>query len=163
VQHFSRNSADKAQSYQPCKFSTKNFLLPFFIFLIKKVEYNATKDVNGSSVEWMLKTLMNLGFTETEAQVYLYLTKKGPQKARHMSKALKLKKQRLYQILRKMQGESIIHASSEFPARFSATPFAKVLDLLIKDNIEQAKYMMQNKKELLSTWRSITEKDDTKS
>jgi sugar-specific transcriptional regulator TrmB len=111
----------------------------------------------------MLNTLMDLGFTETEAQVYLYLTKKGPQKAGHVSKALKLNKQRLYQILRKMQSESIIQASSEYPARFSAAPFAKVLDLLIKANIEEAKSLMQNKKELLASWRSITEKDNVKS
>jgi hypothetical protein len=34
-------------------------------------------------------------------------------------------------------------------------PLEKVLDLLIKDNIEKAKYMMKNNKELLSTWSSI--------
>jgi hypothetical protein len=62
-----------------------------------------------------------------------------------------------------MQRESIIQASSEYPARFSAAPFAKVLDLLIEANIEEAKSLMQNKKELLSSWRSIAEKDNEKS
>jgi sugar-specific transcriptional regulator TrmB len=129
------------------------------LFLFKIVECNAIKDANGSSVEWMLKTLTSLGFTETEAHVYLYLTKEGPQKARDLAKALNLHKQRLYRSLRKMQSENIVQASSEYPSRFSAVPLDKVLDLFIKANIEEAKHVIQNKEELLSSWRTIIRKD----
>lgn len=38
----------------------------------------------------------------------------------------------------------------------------KILDVVIKANIEEAKRMMQNKEDLLFTWRLITEKDDEK-
>jgi predicted transcriptional regulator len=64
------------------------------------------KEVNGSSGELMLEILMNLGLTETEAYVYLYITKKGPQRARVIGEALSLYKQRLYRILKKCRGKA---------------------------------------------------------
>jgi sugar-specific transcriptional regulator TrmB len=109
--------------------------------------------------KWMLKPLMDLGLTETEALLYLYLTKEGPKNAREVSEALKLYRQKLYRSLEKMQGKGIVKASQEYPARFSAVPFEKVVDLVIKVNIEQAKYVMQNREELLSGWRSIIRKE----
>jgi hypothetical protein len=39
----------------------------------------------------------------------------------------------------------------------------KFLDLLIKTKKEQVKALKANKEELLSSWRSITEKDEEKS
>ena len=111
----------------------------------------------------MLKILMDLGFTETEAQVYLYLMKEGPQKAENVAEALNLSKQRLHHSFEKMQYEGIIQITSDDPALFSVVPFEKVLDLLIRANVEEAKRMMQNKKDLLSSWRSLTEKDNEKS
>jgi sugar-specific transcriptional regulator TrmB len=111
----------------------------------------------------MFRILLDLRFTETEAQVYLYLMKEGPQRAENVAKALNLGKQRLYLSLGKMQSEGIIQITPDHPALFLVVPFEKVLDLLIRANIKEAKRMMQNKKELLSSWSSITEKDEEKS
>lgn len=63
------------------------------------------KEVNGSSRELMLEILMKLGLTETEAYVYIYITRKGPQKARVIGKVLNLYKQRLYRSLKKCRAE----------------------------------------------------------
>lgn len=106
------------------------------------------------SKEGMQKILTNLGFTETEAHIYIYLMKKGLQKAGDIGKALNLYKQRLYRSLRKMQSKGVIKASG-YPARFSAVPLVKVVDLLIKANVDQAEHVMQNREELLSGWRSL--------
>lgn len=131
---------------------------PFSLFYIKTLELNEMKEVNGYSKELTLKLLFDLGLTETEVSVYTYLTKKGPQKARVISKAINLYKQLLYRSLKKMQSKGIIEASG-YPARFSAVPFEKVIELAIKSNIEEAERMTQNKEELLFTWRSIIKKD----
>jgi sugar-specific transcriptional regulator TrmB len=111
----------------------------------------------------MLRILMDIGLTQTERRVYLYLTIKGPKSVRDLSEALNLNKQQLYRSLRKMQVKSIVNASFENPACFSAVPFDIVLDLFIRAKIEVAKNMMENKEELLSSWSSITEKDEEKS
>jgi hypothetical protein len=57
----------------------------------------------------------------------------------------------------------MVNSSSEYPARFSAVLFDKFLDRLIKVKREQAKTLQASKKEILSSWRSLTEKDDEKS
>jgi sugar-specific transcriptional regulator TrmB len=139
-----------------------NIRSPFSLsFYFKTLELNEMKEVDGSSKELMLKLLFDLGLTETEVSVYVFLTKKGPQKAGIIGNALNLYKQRLYRSLRKMQRKGVIEASG-YPACFSAMPFEKVLDLVIKSNIEEAECMKQNKGELLSTWQSITHNNSEK-
>ena len=124
------------------------------------IDLPALKDVNILNEKCMLKSLMDLGLTEIEALVYLYLTKQGAKNARELSETLKLYWQQLYYTIRKMQGKGIIKASQEYPARFSAVPFEKVLDLLIETNLKEAKKLMQNKEELLYGWRCLIEKDN---
>jgi sugar-specific transcriptional regulator TrmB len=111
----------------------------------------------------MLKTLVNLGFTETDAQVYVFLTTEGPQQAKDIADALEIYKQRLYRVLKSLQRKGIVNASPEYPTRYSAVLFEKVIDLLIKAKKEQEKALQESKEELLSTWRSITKKETLKS
>ena len=58
---------------------------------------------------------------------------------------------------------NVVKASSEYPLRFIAVPFEKVIDLFIEVKKEKAKALQASKEELLYTWRSITGKDDEKS
>jgi sugar-specific transcriptional regulator TrmB len=111
----------------------------------------------------MKKTLMNLGFAEQEAQVYIFLAEEGPHKARDVADAVGIYKQRLYCILGKLREKGVVDSSSEFPAYFSAIVFEKVLDLFMEAIIEQQDALKASKEELLSTWRSTTEKDKEKS
>jgi sugar-specific transcriptional regulator TrmB len=111
----------------------------------------------------MLKTLMKLGFTETDAQVYVFLETEGPQKAKDAAEALKLHMSQTYRSLKNLKSQGIVNSSPEHPTRFSAVLFEKVLELLIKAKTEQQKALKESKKELLSTWKSITNKDASKS
>jgi sugar-specific transcriptional regulator TrmB len=110
----------------------------------------------------MFKTLMKLGFTETDAHIYVHLATEGPQKASEIAEALKIYKQRLYCILKSLQNKGVINASPEYPARYSAVLFEKILDLLIEAKTEQQEALQENKEELLFTWRSITKKGKPK-
>ena len=89
------------------------------------------------SQEQVLKTLENLGFDQVDAQIYVYLAKKGVQKASDICKALKLTKQQLYPCLKRLQSKGIVSSTMEHPARFSVMPFEKVLDLFIKAKMEE--------------------------
>jgi sugar-specific transcriptional regulator TrmB len=107
------------------------------------------------SQEKILKTLESLGFTQWDAKVYIILAKRGPIKASDAARALKLSKQRLYPIVKSLQSKGIVNSTLERPARFSAVPFEKVLDLFVKAKMEQAQRIQQNRDELLSDWQSI--------
>jgi len=111
--------------------------------------------------ERVLKTLTNLGLTQLDSQVYIYLAKKGPQKGKEISKALKVQKQQLYRSLKKLQSKAIVSATLEHPARFSAVSFEKVLDLFIRTKLEEAQSIQHEKIELLSSWQAIQIKEAT--
>lgn len=107
------------------------------------------------SQEQVLRTLVNLGFNPVDAQVYVFLAKRGLQKASTICKSLKLTKQQLYPCLKKLQSKGIASSTIEHPARFSAIPFERVLDLFIKARMEEAQSIRQSKEEILANWQSL--------
>jgi sugar-specific transcriptional regulator TrmB len=105
--------------------------------------------------EKVLKTLQDLGLTSLDSKIYIYLAKKGPQKGNAISKALKVQKQQLYRNLKKLQSKAIVSATLEHPAKFSAVPFEKVLDLFIKAKLQEAQTIQTEKTRLLSSWQAM--------
>ena len=110
------------------------------------------------SQEKILKTLEELGLTRLEAKIYIFIAKRGPQKASDISKTLKISKQQLYPSIKSLQSKGIVNSSIEHPARFSATSFEKTLDLFAQAKLKEAKNIQQNKKDLLTDWQSIAVK-----
>ena len=103
----------------------------------------------------MLETLESLGLTKSDAQVYIFLGKRGPQKAKNISKSLKIPRQTLYPTIKNLQSKGMITATLEHPARFNAVPFEKLLDLFVKAKTEEIQRIKTGKKGLLSDWQSI--------
>jgi sugar-specific transcriptional regulator TrmB len=114
------------------------------------------------SQERIFRTLISFGLTRTEIKVYISLAKKGPQKGEDLRNSLNMQKQQLYPSLKSLQSKGVVTVTIERPAIFSALPFEKVLDLLIKADIEEVQRMIQNKEELLSSWRSIAHNNSEK-
>ena len=103
----------------------------------------------------MLKVLTDLGLKKPEAKIYFYLSKRGAKQAHEIVKSLKMKKQQLYPSIKSLQNKAIIKSSLDRPARFSAIPFEKVLDLFARAKMEEAKMIQQNKEKILSDWHSV--------
>lgn len=113
--------------------------------------------------ERLLKTLAHLGLTEGDSEIYLLLAKEGPQKGRDLAKTLNLYKQQLYRGLTRLKEKGMVGATLERPARFSAVSLEKVLQFKIEAKKEQALALQESKKELLSAWVSMIEKNSTDS
>ena len=113
------------------------------------------------SLERVLKTLEGFGLSRIDAEVYVYLAKKGPKKGRELANALQVTKQQLYPSLKNLKNKGIVTANLERPALFSAVDFEKVLELLIEIKVEQAKVIKETKKELLGSWQSISWQEQT--
>jgi sugar-specific transcriptional regulator TrmB len=112
-----------------------------------------------TSQEKVLKTLVDLGLARIDAKVYVFLAKKGPKKARDIDGFLRISKQQLYPSLRSLQSKGLVNATLEHPARFSAVPFEKALDLFAKAKMEEAKIITQSKNKILTDWQSIVIKE----
>jgi sugar-specific transcriptional regulator TrmB len=108
------------------------------------------------SLERVLKALSKLGLTQREAEVYVYLATKGPQKAGNIAETLKLSKQYLCSTLKSLQNKRIINVTLKYSAQFNALPFETALDLLAEAQRKEAQHIEENKEEILSHWRSMT-------
>jgi sugar-specific transcriptional regulator TrmB len=109
--------------------------------------------------EWMLKTLVDLGFKQQDAEVYVFLALNGSQKAKAIADALKTYRRQVYRTLKELQNREIINATSNLPAQFSAIPFDKVLGLFIRANMEEADRIEEKKDEILALWKSTIKAD----
>lgn len=107
----------------------------------------------------MRKTLVNLGFKQRDAEVYIFLAEMGPQEGNAIADALKLPRHQLYSSLKNLQFRGMISAYPMQSARFSATPLEKVIDSLIEAKKKQALALQESKKRLLSSWRAKIMKD----
>jgi sugar-specific transcriptional regulator TrmB len=106
----------------------------------------------------VFKALIDLGLSEPEAQVYMFLESKGPAKTKRITFALQINRTQVYRILKRLQGKNIIKIMVGHPAKFFALPFEEALNLLIQHKKKNAKTAQNNKKKLLSDWQIIMEK-----
>lgn len=112
------------------------------------------------SLERVLRILENFGLARTDAEVYVYLAKKGPKQEKDLSSACKISEPQLDLTLKNLQTKGIVTASVEQAALFSAVAFEKVLDLFVKTDIEQAYVISETKEEILASWRSMIKRND---
>ena len=115
------------------------------------------------SLKLALKVLRDLGLQETDARVYIYLAKKGPHKQYDLAVALKLANYQLCVSLESLVRRGMVKDFPEDSSKYVAVPFEKVLDEFMKATEEQARALQASRKELLSAWRSINEKDSSNS
>jgi len=105
------------------------------------------------------KTLNNIGLSEKEAEVYLFLGKRGALKGREITKQLKINKGQVYRILKSLQKKGLVETTLEYPTRFIAVPLEKVIDSFIKSKREEVTQIEETKKNLLSDWNKISQKE----
>ena len=103
------------------------------------------------------KILKDFGLTEKEIEVYIFLTKHGALKGLELAKRIKKHKAQVYNILKNLQTKGLVEPTIEFPARFTAVPFEKIIDLSVQAKREEAAFIENAKKEIMSHWSSISQ------
>jgi sugar-specific transcriptional regulator TrmB len=111
------------------------------------------------SLKKAFKTLRTLGLTDTDAQIYVYLSKKGPREEKNLIDALNINKNQLLSSLRNLVTKGMVKTAPEQSVRYSAIPLEKIIDELTKHAKEQIRTLMESREILLSNWQSIIEKD----
>lgn len=98
-----------------------------------------------------IKTVLsNSGLTEKEAEVYILLAKHEALKATETAKLLNKDKAQVFRILKSLQNKGFAESTFEFPARFTAMPFEKVIDSIVKAKREEVTYIEQTKTDFLN-------------
>ena len=113
------------------------------------------------SLERIFKALVGLGLSETDSRIYICIAIKGSMRARTLIEELEINKQQLYPILKKLQRKKIIKMNNSRPLIVTAVPFEIVLEMLINSKIIKSKEILENKKELISHWKSAKWNNNT--
>ena len=103
------------------------------------------------SLELIIKALVGLGLSRSDAELYVYLAKKGPQKTVDLAKALTYNKREIYSSLRNLQTKDLVTKDHTL---FSALPFEEALELLISKEKEKAQAVHKSKDEILVSWET---------
>jgi sugar-specific transcriptional regulator TrmB len=101
------------------------------------------------------KFLKNFGLTEKEAEVYLFLAKRGTSRSGEIVKGMRAHKGEVYRVLKSLQTKGLVESTIEFPTRFTAVPFETALDSYIKVKRQEVAFVENARQELLEDWKSI--------
>lgn len=106
-------------------------------------------------MERMTRMLREIGISQKEMEVYLFLSKKGTYKAGGISKALNIDRVQLYRLLKDLQKRGMIESTFEYPASYVAVDLEKVLDMLINVKKQEAANLERKKANMLSTLKTF--------
>jgi sugar-specific transcriptional regulator TrmB len=110
------------------------------------------------SKERIIKALEGLGFTQLDAQIYIFLAKEGAHNIGEIKSALNLQESKVYRRLKELQDVEIVKTIGEHPIQYSAVTFEQVIDLFIEVKKEQTKNIKESREELLSIWKILLKK-----
>jgi sugar-specific transcriptional regulator TrmB len=111
------------------------------------------------SLKRVLETLAGFGFKQPDATIYVFLAKKGGHTGKGLAMALKMPKWQLYQSLRNLEARGTVIATAKHPALFSAIPFEKVIDAVVKAKIEGAQGKPENMDQAIIDWKLMMKED----
>jgi len=107
------------------------------------------------SLDQALKALKSLGLTDIDAQVYVYLSKRGPHGLIDLGDALKVTNLKLARSLENLLARGMVDSAPEPRGMYSAVPLERVLNEFEKAAKEKAKALQASKDELLRVWRIV--------
>ena len=105
--------------------------------------------------ETIRTVLRNMGLTEKEVEVYIFLSRRGVLRSLEIARGLKTYRTEVYRVLQSLKAKGLISITLEAPMRFKATPFNEILDLFIKTRREEVTKIEDSKPELLNDWEDF--------
>jgi sugar-specific transcriptional regulator TrmB len=100
---------------------------------------------------WLLN---EIGFTQTQAKVYLALLRMGETDARTLSEKTGKSKPEVYRTIRELQKKSLVQKEITTPTKFIATPLQLGLQILMRQKIQQCTNIQKKIKRFLRNHQS---------
>ena len=100
--------------------------------------------------------LTQVGFTKTQAKIYLTLLKMKEPDAKTLSKASSVPKPEVYRTLKELQKMGLAEKQITKPIKYTATPLQFGLQILMTRKVQQCKKIQSEIKRFLKTHQSCT-------
>lgn len=94
--------------------------------------------------------LMQLGFTETQAKIYLNLIYMGETDAKILAKETKTANQVTYRTLDELLAKGIVEKKLSIPNRYQAIPLEEAIDLILNTKAEEYASALEKTRQILS-------------
>jgi len=107
------------------------------------------------SLKELINALTGCGLTRSDAKIYVFLAREGPNKIHLIAKALRMQETELANRLEHLKRIGMVKKIDEISIpQFFAVPLEKALDILVEVNLKEAAVAEKNKKVVLRYWDS---------
>jgi sugar-specific transcriptional regulator TrmB len=108
--------------------------------------------------ENLKNVLKDFGLTDSEVEVYLFISKHGALSGSDVAHLIRKDKAQVFRTLKNLQTKGLVEATLEVPMRFAPVAFEKVLELTIKAKKDEAARIESTKEQLLDYWKGLNRK-----
>ena len=102
------------------------------------------------SLERVIKALTGLGLSRLDAELYVYITKKGAQKIDDLVQAFNIEKHKLNSNINNLKNKKLLVRCR---TGVSAIPFEEALELLIVQKKQQTQSVQESIEECIFDWK----------
>ena len=102
------------------------------------------------------ETLIDLGLTKLEAEVYLSLHVEGKSNATEISRSTRISRPDVYRILSRLQEDSLIEKEINYPNEYKAIPIQTAVDMLLKQKSKKLDDLRSKTDLLLESLKNTT-------
>lgn len=103
--------------------------------------------------------LDEIGLSKRKADIYIYLSKKGVQKAQSVATHLDIDRAQTYRLLRSLKQKGVVEETIESPTRYLAIPIEKLIESYLKDKKTEINNLEAEKTNIISYFKSISKKE----
>ncbi len=108
------------------------------------------------AVQRLTRKLIDLGLTEEEAEIYVFLTQTGPAPARMVARRFETNRMRTYRSLNALEEKGLVQRIMGRPMKFTATPFTEVLRRSIREMRHRLADLEENEEVIIGDWENLT-------
>jgi len=107
----------------------------------------------------LYEILRELGLSKREADIYLFLSRRGPQKAHSVAMRLNIDRAQTYRSLTSLQEKGIVELTIEAPTRYIAVPIEPLLESYIKGKKNEVARIEAERTDVINYFKSIRAKE----
>jgi len=104
------------------------------------------------------EVLDEIGLSKRKADIYLFLTQKGLQKAQAIASYLGIDRAQTYRLLKSLKREGILEETIETPSRYNAIPITSLLESHIDNKKSEIESLESDKESIINYCNSLNRK-----
>jgi sugar-specific transcriptional regulator TrmB/CBS domain-containing protein len=107
----------------------------------------------------LYEILSELGLSKRKADIYLFLSRKGLQKAQSIAAYLGIDRAQTYRLLRSLKQKGMVEETIESPTRHIAIPIENLIEAHLKDRKSEIARLEDEKANILDYFKSFSKKE----